>query len=557
MKRVLITGKNSYIGTAFADWVKAHAAELKEEIQVDFISLRDDKWQEADFGVYDSILHVAGIAHVDIRKVTESQKQQYFKVNRDLTLRVAKKAQEEGCRQFIFLSSIIVYGDSAPMGKRRIIKADTVPEPTNFYGESKLLAEEGLKELNFEAKTAYAGSGFAKPAMRLCILRPPMVYGQGCKGNYRLLQKMAKHAPFFPDVINERSVIRIDNLCRFISLMILNQEEGTFFPQDRLYACTSQIVRQLGAEYGRDIPLTKVFFPQVLRILSGKGRLGATIDKAFGNLAYDKEMSRYKEDYHEVSEATRIAARTPIPSATVVTVVRNGEELIGRTIESILAQSRVPAEYIIIDGASTDETVAKAESYRARLFSRGVELRIVSEPDNGLYDAMNKGIAMATGDIIGILNAGDTYEPGTVRMTAETFRKRGCDVTFGNIRIVRPNGMELTKNARLRHFQTSRDWNHPTMFVRRELLQENPFPCKGVHDDYGLYLKLRKQGAKIVTIRKTLATFYMGGVSNKRGLRAAFGRIRDRYRYCYRENGYSRLYIFECIGIEMAKRILG
>lgn len=245
---------------------------------------------------------------------------------------------------------------------------------------------------------------------------------------------------------------------------------------------------------------------------------------------------------------------------SVITVVYNGENSIGDTIESMLGQepsAGAKVEYLIIDGGSSDGTVAKAESYRERLERENIACRIISEPDSGIYDAMNKGIRMASGDVIGLLNSGDAYERDTLRTVGETFEKTGCELMFANIRIYRHDGSSFVKKARLRSFQTSRDWNHPTTFVRADIYKENPFRNLGIHDDYGFYLQMKRQGRRIVTVDKVLAEFRMGGVSSKKDFRAARKRIMDRYRYCYRINGYSRWYIVECIVIEAAKMILG
>jgi hypothetical protein len=128
---------------------------------------------------------------------------------------------------------------------------------------------------------------------------------------------------------------------------------------------------------------------------------------------------------------------------------------------------------------------------------------------------------------------------------------------FGDIRIHRSNGTSFIKKARQRKFQTSRDWNHPTTFVKTELMQKYPFPRLGIHDDYGFYLQMRTLGVNIATVDHVLANFCMGGASNHKSLKAAVRRIRDRYLYCYRRNGYSRWYLVECVLIEAVKMILG
>lgn len=248
---------------------------------------------------------------------------------------------------------------------------------------------------------------------------------------------------------------------------------------------------------------------------------------------------------------------------SVITVCYQSEKTLGSTIESMLEQTKqmddpkFSIEYLIIDGASKDATLQVAEGYRTKLESQGVEYRIYSEKDHGIYDAMNKGIRLATGDVIGILNSDDWYEPDTLLTVARTFEKEDCDLMFANIRMHKQDGSSFIKKARQRKFQTSRDWNHPTTFVKAQILKDNPFRDLGIHDDYGFYLQMRKQGRKIVTVDKVLANFKMGGASNHKNLKAAIKRIKDRYKYCYRINGYSRLYIIECVAIEAAKMLLG
>lgn len=242
---------------------------------------------------------------------------------------------------------------------------------------------------------------------------------------------------------------------------------------------------------------------------------------------------------------------------SIITVAYNSENCIARTIESVLAQTYDNIEYWIIDGKSSDRTVEIAESYRTAFAAKGISYTIISEPDNGIYDAMNKGIRLATGDVIGLLNSDDTYEPQALQTVVETFDRTNCELMYADIRIHKPDGSSFIKKARLRKFETSRDWNHPTTFVRAEVYKANPFRNLGIHDDYGFFLQMKRQGRRIVTVDKVLANFKMGGASNKKSLKAAIKRIRDRYQYCYRINSYSRWYLIECVAIEAAKMILG
>lgn len=242
---------------------------------------------------------------------------------------------------------------------------------------------------------------------------------------------------------------------------------------------------------------------------------------------------------------------------SIITIAYNSEACIAKTIESVWNQTCADIEYWIIDGASTDKTVEVAERYREAMAERGIDYHILSEPDGGIYDAMNKGIRKAGGEVIGLLNSGDWYEPDTIETVIRTFEEEQCELMFANIRMIKTNGDSFVKKARLRNFQTSRDWNHPTTFVRADLYKANPFRNLGIHDDYGFFLQMRRQNRRIVTVDKVLADFAMGGASNHKSMKAAVKRIRDRYRYCYRINGYSRWYIIECVVIEAAKMLLG
>ncbi len=280
MKKVLITGANSYIGTSFENWIKENCADI-ETVTLDMIG---DEWKEADFSGYDAVFHVAGIAHADVGKVSEEQKKLYYTVNADLTHACAQKAKDEGVGQFVFMSSIIVYGESAGIGKSRVITKDTPLSPANFYGDSKVKAEERLQTL-------------ADGTFKVVILRPPMIYGKGSKGNYPLLAKMARKLPFFPNVKNERSMLYVGNLCKFISLLIQNEEQGIFFPQNKDYVQTSHMVKLIAKEKGRKIWMTGLGNP-FLRLLGAiGGKPGRLVNKAFGNIVYDKNLSVYKEDY--------------------------------------------------------------------------------------------------------------------------------------------------------------------------------------------------------------------------------------------------------------------
>lgn len=281
MKKILITGANSYIGMTFEKYIKEN---YSKEYIVDTIDMLDGNWKNCDFSKFDVVYHVAGIAHSDNGPISVEKEKLYRSVNTDLTIDVAKKAKIDGVKQFIFMSSAIVYGNSARIGKEKRITKDTPPTPANCYGDSKLQAEIGLQKLEDD--------GF-----KIAILRPPMIYGPNCKGNYPILSKLAKKFPIFPYVNNERSMLYIGNLVEFVRLIIKNEERGIFWPQNKEYSNTSEMVKIIAGVNGKKIVLIKGF-AWALKILS---HITGLVNKAFGNLSYEKGMSEYKEEYRMYS----------------------------------------------------------------------------------------------------------------------------------------------------------------------------------------------------------------------------------------------------------------
>lgn len=277
MKKILITGAGSYIGTSFENYINTN---FPDKYTVDTVDMIGGGWKEKDFSPYDTVFHVAGIAHSDNGKIAPEKEKLYYSVNTELTSAAAEKAKSDGARQFIFMSSAIVYGNSAPIGKTKIITADTPVSPANCYGDSKVQAEKRLKLLEDEN-------------FKVVILRSPMIYGKGSKGNYPLLAKLALKLPFFPRVQNERSMLYIENLCEFVRLMIENEESGTFFPQNSEYSNTSELVEMIAAAHGKKIKLIGGF-TRLLKIMSCFTGL---VNKAFGNLTYERSISDYKENY--------------------------------------------------------------------------------------------------------------------------------------------------------------------------------------------------------------------------------------------------------------------
>ena len=282
MKRILITGENGYIGNAVIEYLEAYQRKDAEKTwRIRRISLRDDAWRQSSFAGYDTILHLAGIAHADIGRVSEETKAMYYRVNGDLAAQGAAKARAEGVKQFVYMSSVIVYGDSAPVGKQKQITASSAPDPSNFYGDSKYQAELKLEKMRTNT-------------FQVAIIRSPMVYGKGSKGNFPTLVKLASRMPVFPSLENQRSMIYVENLAEFIRLLVEAGIGGVFFPQDEEYVSTVRMVELIGAIFGRKIRFWKFLNPFVKLASKLGGKIGALTDKAFGSLTIDQELSQRK-----------------------------------------------------------------------------------------------------------------------------------------------------------------------------------------------------------------------------------------------------------------------
>lgn len=273
MKKVLITGANSYIGESFEKWV---TTRYPEEFQVETVDMIGNGWREKSFEGYDAVFHVAGIAH---QKETEANAPLYYKVNRDLAIETAKKAKESGVKQFVLLSSMSVYGKTVG-----IIKKTDMPDPKSHYGKAKWQADKAIEPMSDQD-------------FKVAILRPPMVYGKGCKGNYQTLRKVALKSPVFPDYKNQRSMVYIDNLCEFVKNVINNEEAGLFFPQNEEYVCTSEMVTGIAEINNKKMYQTKIF-----NILIKLGIYKVSVNvlkKVFGNLKYEKvdtvDIIKFKE----------------------------------------------------------------------------------------------------------------------------------------------------------------------------------------------------------------------------------------------------------------------
>lgn len=265
--KLLITGKNSYIGNAVNNWLKLKVPNLI----VHQISFRNLELKNFSFKDYDSILHVAGIAHISSNKNLISQ---YFKINRDLAIEVAIKAKSEGIKQFIFISTMAIYGDDRNIGDFKPVDIDK-PSPTSAYSQSKLDADLTIQNLQDEN-------------FKVSILRIPMVYGKTAKGNFLKLINISKKFPIFPKIKNIRSVLHINNLSELIRLIILNKINGVFYPQDQKYFNTTDFI----SSYRTGIGKITLFIPFFSFLLCSVGFFFKSVNKIYGNKFYECKYSQ-------------------------------------------------------------------------------------------------------------------------------------------------------------------------------------------------------------------------------------------------------------------------
>lgn len=297
-KKVLISGAGSYIGQSFIQYAKKH---YPANFEIEELDMTDAAWRDKDFSEYDVVYHVAGIAHADVGKVSEEIKSEYYEVNTGLAVEAAEKAKREGVKTFVFMSSMIVYGDSAPYGQQKVIDETTVPKPANFYGDSKLQADVAVREL-------------ANDTYKVIVLRPPMIYGKDSKGNYRTLAKLAKKLPVFPNVDNERSMLYIENLCEFLCQVMLlkpyHRNSVVLLPQNGKWTKTSDMVEMIAKASGKKITELKCLAPAVWIGSKMPGKIGGLVNKAFGNNCYDKQISCYDGLKYQVTSAKKSVVKT-------------------------------------------------------------------------------------------------------------------------------------------------------------------------------------------------------------------------------------------------------
>lgn len=260
--KILITGKGSYIGTSFEKYILKESSSY----QIDTIDVHYDNWKQIDFSKYDVVMNVAAIVHKNPKKTNENL---YYQVNRDLAVALAKKSKKEGVKQFVQISTMAVYGVEGQIGKPVVIDKNTPCNTQSAYGKSKLEADYMLQELQDEQ-------------FIISILRPPIVYGPNCVGNYVLLSKLVKKVRVFPIIENKRSMIYIENLSEILKQIVEEKRQGVFHPQNTEYVSTRQMV-----QYIAEAQQIKLYQSRLLGLgVNLIGKYIGVCHKVFGNLTY-------------------------------------------------------------------------------------------------------------------------------------------------------------------------------------------------------------------------------------------------------------------------------
>ncbi|WP_418965060.1 glycosyltransferase, partial [Cetobacterium sp.] len=374
-KTLMITGATGFIGSNFIK-------KYQSEYNIVPVCLIENKPEDLDYTEVDTILHLAAIVH----QMKGAPEEKYFEVNTELTKRLATVAKEKGVKHFAFYSTVAVWGTHGYFEYDKVITLKTPLNPVTPYAKSKYNAEEILNDLRDKK-------------FKISIIRPPMVYGENCPGNMKRLEKLVDLLPVLPfgNDENKRTIVHIDKLLNETNQIIQNENEGIFIPRNDKDMSIKEILEYVFKEKNKKRILIK--FPKVgIRLLHKiKPRV---IESLYGSLVLKKNNTG--EQMNDIL-------------VSIVTVAYNSSKTIEKTIESVLNQSYKNIEYIIVDGESKDNTLEIIKKFQKNFENRGIKYKFISEKDNGIYDAMNKGISMCQGELVGMINSDDWYELDAVQ----------------------------------------------------------------------------------------------------------------------------------------------
>ena len=486
-KKVLVIGTNSYIGSAVTDYLR----ETPEFYDVEKMQARGLEPKPELFKGYDVIFDAAGIAHI---KETEENKQLYYQVNRDLTIKIAEAAKTAGVKQFIILSSMSVYGKT--IGH---ITKITEPSPINAYGRSKMEADIALQKMECET-------------FKVSVLRPPMVYGKGCKGNYQTLRSVALKSPIFPACQNQRSMIYIGNLCEFVKRVIDNETSGVYFPQNNEYVCTSEMVRRIANENNRSIVELSAFTP-VIKILSL-----SVIKKVFGSLTYEKVDTINKFDFEQSMRFTESKNESSIDLDTyhygdlvsIVMPAYNAEKTIRESIDSVLNQTYGNYELIIVNDCSLDATRAIIEEYISK-DSRVILIN--NEVNSGVSYSRNTAIAKAKGKWIAFLDSDDLWREDKLVKQVKLMVDENAILSYTASAFIDSEGnsfnyiLEAEQKTDFKTLLRKNLVSCSSAMIRTSVMKKIEMPNDKMHEDYYVWLTVLKSTKYAYGINEPLLVY--------------------------------------------------
>lgn len=554
-RKILVTGTGGYLGTSFKKYIEKLNAAMPPEDQwhIVLLSVRDDSWKEQTFSEYDALLHVAGIVH---RKEQPDMENLYHTVNTVMTRELAERYLADRAAvgkkaHFIFMSTMSVYGIV-----RGEIHADTPANPANFYGRSKLMAEQLLQEMAGDA------------SMRVSVIRPPMIYGYQCSGNYASLEKLARKIPIFPKIKNQRSMLYIENLCEFLRLLILSDENDDnvenrehfkiYCPQNEEYVNTSRMVAEIRKAYGGKMHLIPGFAWAVALC----AKIAKVFAKVFGSLTYEREMSLYPEigDYRivdfeegirrssglepkkadrriesapEKTESSDVGEQnTPTSKVSVLMslYIKEKPEYFRASMDSILAQTYSADEIVLIqDGPLTEELYAAVVEYEqkcnrnpnenesaddnpaARQYPRLVIHAF--EQNQQLGRALAKGVELCSNELIARMDTDDIAMPDRLRsQTAYMEQHPEVSVVGGAIREFNDEGtidrvkyMPGTQEEVKQYIKLRNPLNHMTVMYRRSaILEAGNYQHFPFLEDYSLWSRMVSENYQIRNMDEVL-----------------------------------------------------
>lgn len=269
MSKILITGANSFVGKNYQQY--------SNNDTIDEVSLLEQEPEAINYKGYDAILHLVAIVH-QTKAIPEEK---YFYVNRDLAVRTAKAAKAAGVKQFVFLSTVKVYGAFNP--EKGVWNEESVCEPEDGYGKSKYAAELALKELEDQHFT-------------VSVIRTPLVYGQDVRSNMLSLIKLVERFPVLPlgKIENKRSFTSAQNLVAFIDRIIEKKASGVFIAKDEKDLSTTELVTLLSNYLDKRVRL--IHIPEFLITLSKKV-YPRVFDRLYGSFFLENEKTLKQLDF--------------------------------------------------------------------------------------------------------------------------------------------------------------------------------------------------------------------------------------------------------------------